>query len=162
MRRSARAREQEQATGFFAVCRSVGETVVVRVKEMTVDHPGLDVPRKALARLGARVPRATKWHPAPNFRRMGSLRDARDDQGWVAQDSPTATVPLPILRSLFHWAATGRLRFERTQEKELCEVLLAWRLSRLATLVQGSEEAGDRRRRLSGRSMRPLPLPVAF
>lgn len=117
-----------------------GKMVKIRVGEMTAMHKGIDVPRKDLAMLAARV---GKLHRTPEAR-------------WASESSPTSQVPLAALRVLLHWANHGQICCTRGRQKQaVCEALRAWGENRTASLVEAEGEdstskplrrAGKRRR----------------
>jgi len=113
-----------------AIGEADGKTVKVRVGEMHAKNKGLDMPRKSLAMLAARIP---KLHRTPEAR-------------WATEASPTAAVPLKAMRALLHWAATGRLRCTRGSQKEAVRAALeAWGEHGLAARVEaeGQDDAEE-------------------
>lgn len=110
-------------TSSVAIASSEEKSIKVRVKEMSIGHRGLDVPRESLLKLAARAPQ---------------LRRLRDDQ-WAGDDGPFAAMPLGVLRSLLRWAATGHLRYERKCTRAVHDALKACGNPRTAKLVKKRE-----------------------
>merc|ERR1712194_807582 len=128
-------------TSSVAIASSEEKSIKVRVKEMSIGHRGLDVPRESLLKLAARAPQ---------------LRRLRDDQ-WAGDDGPFAAMPLGVLRSLLRWAATGHLRYERTCTRAVHDALKACGNLRTAKLVkkreaEEAEEKGSQLKAVLGAS----------
>jgi len=77
--------------------KSHKQFVKVRIREMSLGHLGLDVPKSDIERLKCRC-------PALCF---------VDDKQWAAEDGPLASVRLVALRSILRFVETGLLRYER-------------------------------------------------
>merc|ERR1712070_761913 len=113
--------------------------------EMTDSHKGFVVQRSLLSKLAACVGRLSK---VPQAR-------------WSEKASPTATVPVAALRSLLHWAATGRLLCKRGGHKEaVCAALEAWGERSLANQVKSEGLQSQRQAPVSGITRPLLPTPI--
>jgi hypothetical protein len=111
-----------------AVGKGEGSMVKVRVAEMNASHKGIDVPRKSLALLAARVSKLSRT----------------PDSRWASETSPTAKIPLAALRCLLHWASSGRLCCSRGSQKEAVRTALeAWGECALATRVQAEGQEDE-------------------
>jgi hypothetical protein len=141
--KSARADLEATALG-----EGDSKMVKIRVGEMNASHKGLDVPRKSLAALAARV---SKLRRVP---------DAR----WTTEASPTAKVPLAALRALLQWAASGCLTCKRGSQQEAIRAAFEeWGERSLAARVEAAgEEVEDEEAATSSRKRRrPSPAPKA-
>lgn len=121
--------QDKPATGesVSKVAKGTSSTVKVRVLEMSEGHKGLDVPRKALAKLAARCP---------------VLRGVTEET-WAAMEGPFVKVPLDVLRVLLRWASTGQLRYERRRTKAVYNALLKVCGSKVAARRVKEQEAKD-------------------
>ena len=86
-----------------------GDVVHVRLKEMSLGHVGIPIPRATLQRLSKKCPRL----------------QGRSDTEFAAEDGPLTAIPFEVFRVLLFWAETGRLLFERRNTKVLSLALKA-------------------------------------
>lgn len=110
------------------VAKGDSATVKVRVLEMSEGHKGLDVPRKALAKLAARCP---------------VLRSVAEEK-WATMEGPFVKNPLDVLRVLLRWANSGQLHYERRRTKAVYNALLKVCRSKVAARLVKDQEARDR------------------
>lgn len=102
-----------------AVGKRSESSVKVRLGGMSSAHKGINVTRKVLSLLAARI-KCLRLTP---------------DYRWAEQDGPISSVPLGVFRVLLHWASSGRLRFQHAQKQKLSDVLLSWGEKSLAQQV---------------------------
>ena len=102
--------EEDMLSGHAsAIARSSADVIHVRLKEMSLGHAGIAMPREMLIRLSQRCQRLSN----------------KGDKEFAAQDGPFAAIPIDVFRMLLHWAETGRLLFESRKTKELYLALRA-------------------------------------
>lgn len=95
------------ATGSHA-----SKGIRVRVKEMSLGHKGLELPRRALTPLVSRCPALrSAWF------------DGSANERWAKDDGPFSRLSLSVFRILIHWASVGRLRYARRQTKAVHDAL---------------------------------------
>ena len=77
------------------------DVVRVRLKEMSLGHVGIAIPRTMLVRLS----------------QMCQRLQERTDKEIAAEDGPLVAIRLEVFRVLLHWAETGKLLFESKKPK---------------------------------------------
>lgn len=98
----------------------------VRIKDMSLGHQGLTLPKKTLIPLARRVPQ--------HFRKL-ELNDL------TKEDGPLSSVPMVVLRSLLRWISTGSLRYLRKNTKAVHTSLKALGFTQMAKKVKQREAA---------------------
>eukprot|EP00931_Biecheleriopsis_adriatica_P093899 TRINITY_DN67621_c0_g1_i1.p1 TRINITY_DN67621_c0_g1~~TRINITY_DN67621_c0_g1_i1.p1 ORF type:complete len:677 (-),score=151.55 TRINITY_DN67621_c0_g1_i1:49-2037(-) len=118
-------KEASRSSGSKAsqVAKAEEAFIKVRIREMSLGHRGLDIPKESLMQLAAKVPELK--------------RVAVED--FAKEDGPLASIPLVVLRTLLRWAATGSLRYERCRTKAVNAALKALGLRELAKQVKKRE-----------------------
>ena len=91
------------------VANGIGDTVKVRLKEMSGGHGGLAISRVTLVKLAMKCK---------------SLRELHDAK-FAATSGPFVSIRTELFRILLYWADAGRLLFARNQDQELYLALKA-------------------------------------
>ena len=91
------------------VANGIGDTVKVRLREMSGGHGGLAISRVTLVKL------------AMKCKSLRELHDAR----FAATSGPFVSIRTELFRILLYWADAGRLLFARNQNQELYMALKA-------------------------------------
>ena len=92
-----------------SIADSSCDVVRVRLKEMSLGHVGIAIPRTMLVGLSQKCRRLQE----------------KTDKEFAAEDGPLVAIPLEVFRVLLHWAETGKLLFESKQTKDLYLALKA-------------------------------------
>lgn len=104
-------KRQRDARSSGSEIRPTGNpNIKIRVAGMTPQHTGLEVPRGALHKLACRIPQLSQV----------------PEEGWVAEDGPLSSLPLPVVRVFLHWALTGRLCCLSSEKRFVQSTLTAW------------------------------------
>jgi hypothetical protein len=108
------------------VANGIGDTVKVRLKEMSLGHGGLAMSRITLIKLAMKCK---------------GLRELHDVE-FADTNGPFVTIPIDVFRILLHWADAGRLLFASTHAKELYLALKACGATEAARKV-GAQGPGN-------------------